>query len=113
MTWAVPKHEIADLLKLDVAARLQEAQEKVDLFERKYGQSFQAFEDTLRQDEEDFERAEEVEELDENRFARKQRPSFHVGLCRPRLFMPLIPWMKTGHPKLRIDEDWAHDSADR
>ena len=53
--WTVSKHEVAELLKLDVMARLREAKEKESLFEHTHQQSFEAFEQTVLQGEEDFE----------------------------------------------------------
>jgi hypothetical protein len=53
--WTVSKDEVAELLKLDVMARLREAKEKESLLERTNRQSFEAFEQTVLQGEEDFE----------------------------------------------------------
>lgn len=52
--WTVSKKEVADLLKLDVMARLREAQEKTKLFEQAHKQSFEDFEQTVLHGEEDF-----------------------------------------------------------
>ena len=54
--WTVPKEEVADLLKLDLLAKLREAREKDALFKQTYEQSFESFEETVRQGEEDMER---------------------------------------------------------
>lgn len=53
--WTVSKNEVADLLRLDLMARLREAKEKEALYERTHQQSFETFEQTVRQGEEDFE----------------------------------------------------------
>lgn len=53
--WTVSKNEVADLLRLDLMARLREAKEKESLYRRTHQQSFEAFEQTVRQGEEDFE----------------------------------------------------------
>ncbi len=52
--WTVSKSEIADLLKLDLLARLREVQEKVALLERTRQQSFEEFEQEALHGEEDF-----------------------------------------------------------
>ena len=54
--WTVSKSEVADLLRLDLMARLREAEEKEALYRRTHQQSFEAFEQTVQQGEEDFER---------------------------------------------------------
>ncbi len=54
--WAISKSEVADLLRLDLMARLREAKEKEALYRRTHQQSFEAFEQTVQQGEEDFER---------------------------------------------------------
>lgn len=51
--WTVSKKDVADLLKLDVMARLREAREKTTLFKQTYEQSFEDFEQTVLQGEED------------------------------------------------------------
>lgn len=56
MGWTIPKSEVADLLRLNVLARLQEAREKLRLFEDAYHQPFEEFERVVRQQEEDFQR---------------------------------------------------------
>ena len=53
--WTVPKDEVADLLRLDLLAKRREAREKAALFEQTYGQSFEAFEETVQRGEEDVE----------------------------------------------------------
>ena len=52
--WTIPKREVADLLKLDLMARLREANEKEALYRRTHQQSFEAFEETVQQGEEEF-----------------------------------------------------------
>jgi hypothetical protein len=52
--WTIPKREVADLLKLDLMARLREAKEKEALYRRTHQQSFEAFEETVQQGEEEF-----------------------------------------------------------
>jgi len=52
--WTIPKREVADLLKLDLMARLREAKEKETLYRRTHQQSFEAFEETVQQGEEEF-----------------------------------------------------------
>ena len=54
--WTISKTEVADLLKLDLLARRREVEEKLALFERTYGQAFDAFEQTTLGGEEDFTR---------------------------------------------------------
>jgi len=53
--WTVSKNEVADLLRLDLMARLREAKEKEALYERTHQQSFEAFEQTVKEGDEDFE----------------------------------------------------------
>lgn len=53
--WTVSKNEVADLLRLDLMARLREAKEKESLYRRTHQQSFETFKQTVRQGEEDFE----------------------------------------------------------
>lgn len=53
--WTVSKDDVADLLRLDVMARLREAKEKESLFERVHQQSFEAFEQDVLRGNEDFE----------------------------------------------------------
>lgn len=57
--WTVPKGEVEGLLRLDLLARLHEAREREDLFERTHQQSFEAFEETVLGGEEDFRQWEE------------------------------------------------------
>jgi hypothetical protein len=52
--WTIPKREVADLLKLNLMARLREAKEKEALYRRTHQQSFEAFEETVQQGEEEF-----------------------------------------------------------
>ncbi|MCS4198089.1 hypothetical protein [Salinibacter ruber] len=52
--WTVSKTEGADLLKLDVMARLREARERTTLFEQTYEQSFEDFEQAVLHGQEDF-----------------------------------------------------------
>ena len=52
--WTIPKREVADLLKLDLMARLREVKEKEALYRRTHQQSFEAFEETVQQGEEEF-----------------------------------------------------------
>ena len=52
--WTVSKAEVADLLKLDLLARLREANEKVRLFEKTHQQTFEEFERATLQGNEDF-----------------------------------------------------------
>ena len=52
--WTVSKKDVAALLKLDMMARLREAREKTALFEQTHEQSFEDFEHTVLQGEEDF-----------------------------------------------------------
>lgn len=52
--WTVSKNDVAELLKLDVMARLREAKEREVLFEKTHQQSFQAFEQSVLQGREDF-----------------------------------------------------------
>ena len=52
--WTVSKTEVADLLKLDLLARLREAREKASLFERTHQQPFEAFEQAVLHEEENF-----------------------------------------------------------
>jgi hypothetical protein len=52
--WAVSKHKVADLLRLDLTARLREAKEKETLYKQAHQQSFEAFEQMVRQEDEDF-----------------------------------------------------------
>ena len=51
--WTVSKKDVADLLKLDVMARLREAREKTALFEQTHQQSFEDFEHTVLHGNED------------------------------------------------------------
>ena len=51
--WMVSKKDVADLLKLDGMARLREAREKTALFEQTHQQSFEDFEHTVLQRDED------------------------------------------------------------
>jgi hypothetical protein len=52
--WTVSKKEVADLLELDVMARLREARERTKLFEQTYEQSFEDFEQAVLHGQEDF-----------------------------------------------------------
>lgn len=52
--WTVSKAEVADLLKLNLLARLREVQEKEELFEQEHEQSFRAFEEAALHGSEDF-----------------------------------------------------------
>ena len=51
--WTVSKNDVADLLKLDLMARLREAREKEALYRQTHQQSFEAFEQEVKQGEED------------------------------------------------------------
>jgi aminoglycoside phosphotransferase len=53
--WTVPKADVADLLRLDVKARLHEVEEKTALFEQRHGQSFEAFKQAVEEGAGDFE----------------------------------------------------------
>lgn len=53
--WTVSKNEVADLLRLDLMARLREAEEKERIYRQRHQQSFETFEQTVQQEEEDFE----------------------------------------------------------
>lgn len=69
--WTVSKDEVAGLLELDVMARLREAKEKESLFERTHQQSFGAFEQTVLQEEEDFEQWDDYTEWKAYRSVRR------------------------------------------
>lgn len=69
--WTVSKDEGAELLTLDVRARLWEAKEKESLFERTHQQSFEAFEQTVLQREEDFDQWEDYVEWKAYRSVRR------------------------------------------
>lgn len=51
--WTVSKNDVADLLRLDLMARLREAKEKEALYQQTHQQPFKAFEQEVNQGEED------------------------------------------------------------
>jgi hypothetical protein len=53
--WTISKTEVADLLRLEVLARLHEVEEKLALFARIHDQTFDAFEQTTLRGKEEFE----------------------------------------------------------